>query len=115
MRRSDRRRKRRIMQLTKPPRTQVRQRTQALDVFFSPKSGAVLGATENPGGVGLTVLWTLSTRRFGGTVCPVNPKRPSVVGVPAYPSLGELREPVDLAGIVTRPPSVPGIIRECGD
>src|SRR5690242_3834966 len=114
-RRSDRRRKRRIMQLTKPPRNQVRQRTQALDVFFSPKSVAVVGATENPGSVGRTILWNLMTSPFGGTVFPVNPKRPSVLGVKAYPSLGEIPEPVDLAVIVTPPPSVPGIIRECGE
>src|SRR5690348_2095178 len=114
-RRSDRRRKRRIMQLTKPPRNQVRQRTQALDVFFSPKSVAVVGATENPGSVGRTILWNLMTSPFGGTVFPVNPKRTSVLGVKAYPSLAEIPEPVDLAVIVTPPPSIPGIIRECGE
>ena len=103
------------MQLTKPPRNQVRQRTQALDVFFSPKSVAVVGATENPGSVGRTILWNLMTSPFGGTVFPVNPKRSSVLGVKAYPSLGEIPEPVDLAVIVTPPPSVPGIIRECGE
>src|SRR5579864_2413614 len=113
--RSDRRRKRRTMQLTKPPRNQVRQRTQALDVFFSPKSVAVVGATENPGSVGRTILWNLMTSPFGGTVFPVNPKRTSVLGVKAYPSLSEIPEPVDLAVIVTPPPSIPGIIRECGE
>jgi acetyltransferase len=55
------------------------------------------------------------TSPFGGTVFPVNPKRASVLGVKAYPSLSEIPEPVDLAVIVTPPPSIPGIIRECGE
>ena len=102
------------MQLTKPARNTL-ERKQPLDVFFSPKNVAVVGATENPGSVGRTILWNLMTSPFGGTVFPVNPKRPSVLGVKAYPSLSEIPEPVDLAVIVTPPPSIPGIIRECGD
>jgi len=88
---------------------------QPLDVFFSPKTVAVVGATETPNTVGRTVLWNLVTSPFGGTVYPVNPKRPSVLGVKAYKSISEIPEDVDLAVIVTPPPSVPGIIRECGE
>src|SRR5690348_4814231 len=90
------------------------QRNQPLDVFFSPKTVAVIGATENPGSVGRTLLWNLVTSPFGGTVYPVNPKRPSVLGVKAYPSVSEIPEEVDLAVIVTPPPSIPGLIEECG-
>ena len=46
---------------------------------------AVIGATENPGTVGRTVLWNLVTSPFGGTVYPVNPKRPSVLGWSSCP------------------------------
>src|SRR5579871_6830682 len=112
---SEPRPKRRNMQLTKPTRKPVHQRTQPLDVFFAPKSVAVVGATENPGSVGRTIFWNLMTSPFGGTVFPVNPKRASVLGVKAYPSLSEIPEPVDLAVVVTPPPSIPGIIRECGE
>ncbi|MFB3828116.1 MAG: bifunctional acetate--CoA ligase family protein/GNAT family N-acetyltransferase [Bryobacteraceae bacterium] len=90
-------------------------RPQPLDVFFSPKTVAVIGATENVGTVGRTILWNLVTSPFGGTVYPVNPKRPSVLGVKAYKSLTEIPEQVDLAVIVTPAKSVPGIIRECAE
>ena len=90
-------------------------RQQPLEVFFSPKTVAVIGATENANSVGRTLLWNLVTSPFGGTVYPVNPKRPSVLGVKAYPSISAIPEPVDLAVIVTPPPSIPGIIRECGE
>src|SRR5947209_9369112 len=102
------------MQVTKPPRKTVH-RSQPLDVFFSPKTVAVIGATENAGSVGRTLLWNLMTSPFGGTVYPVNPKRSSVLGVKAYPSVTEIPEDVDLAVIVTPPPSIPGLIRECGE
>ena len=104
------------MQVTKPSKKRLhQQRNQPLDVFFSPKTVAVVGATENVGSVGRTLLWNLVTSPFGGTVYPVNPKRPSVLGVKAYPSVSDIPEPVDLAVIVTPPPSIPGIIKECGE
>jgi acetyltransferase len=92
----------------------MQQRQLPLDVFFSPKTVALVGATENPGSVGRTILWNLVTSPFGGTVYPVNPKRANVLGVKAYPSITSIPEQVDLAVIVTPPPSIPGIIRECG-
>src|SRR6202142_1235893 len=88
---------------------------QPLDVFFAPKTVAVIGATETANSVGRTLLWNLVTNPFGGTVYPVNPKRPSVLGVKAYKSISDVPEQVDLAVIVTPPPSIPGIIRECGE
>ena len=101
---------------SKPSRKKMHSpRNQPLDVFFSPKTVAVIGATENPGSVGRTVLWNLVTSPFGGTVYPVNPKRPSVLGVKAYKSISDIPEQVDLAVIVTPPPSIPGLIRECGE
>ncbi|MCX6633226.1 MAG: bifunctional acetate--CoA ligase family protein/GNAT family N-acetyltransferase [Candidatus Solibacter sp.] len=105
------------MQVTsKPGKKKLnRKRKQPLDVFFSPKTVAVIGATENVGTVGRTVLWNLVTSPFGGTVYPVNPKRPSVLGVKAYPSVSDIPEQVDLAVIITPPASIPGLIKECGE
>src|SRR5579871_626275 len=104
------------MQVSKPARKKLsRSGTQPLSAFFSPKTVAVIGATETPGTVGRTVLWNLVTNPFGGTVYPVNPKRPSVLGIKAYKSIGDIPEPVDLAVVVTPPPSIPGIITECGE
>jgi acetyltransferase len=106
------------MQATKPSSKKKLHRykgNQPLDVFFSPKTVAVIGATETPNSVGRTVLWNLVTSPFGGTVYPVNPKRPSVLGVKAYKSISDIPEAVDLVVVVTPPPSIPGIIRECGE
>ena len=86
---------------------------RALDAIFAPKNVAVIGATENPGSVGRTILWNLISNPFGGTVFPINPKRAGILGIKAYPSIAAVPDKVDLAVIVTPAPSVPGIIGEC--
>lgn len=91
------------------------QRGHPLDVFFTPNGVAVIGATETPGSVGRTTLWNLISSPFGGTVFPVNPKRSSVLGIKAYPSVKDIPAQLDLAVIATPAPTVPDIIRECGE
>lgn len=88
---------------------------QSLDAILRPNNVAVIGATEKPGSVGRTILWNLISNPFGGTIYPVNPKRPNVMGIKAYPNVGAILEPIDLAVIVTPAPTVPGIIKECAD
>ncbi|MCW5979816.1 MAG: bifunctional acetate--CoA ligase family protein/GNAT family N-acetyltransferase [Bryobacteraceae bacterium] len=90
-------------------------RTNPLDVFFKPKNIAVIGATEAPGSVGRTTLWNLISTPFGGAVFPVNPNRPSILGIKAYKNIKEVPAEVDLAVVVTRASFVPGVIRECGE
>ena len=58
-----------------------------LDPIFAPRNVAVIGATEKPGSVGRTILWNLISSPFGGTVFPVNPNHPSVLGIKAYPTI----------------------------
>ena len=86
-----------------------------LDAIFTPKSVAVVGATERAGSVGRTILWNLISTPFGGTVYPVNPSRPSILGIKAYPSVKAIPEPVDLAVIVTPAATIPGVVGECAD
>jgi acetyltransferase len=93
----------------------LRQESQPLDAIFSPKTVAVIGATETPGSVGRTVLWNLVSNPFGGTVFPVNPKRSGVLGIKAYPNIAAVPAKVDLAVIVTPAGSVPGLVQECVD
>ncbi len=91
----------------------VRSDSHALDAIFSPKNVAVIGATENAGTVGRTVLWNLISSPFGGTVYPVNPRRPSVLGIKAYPSILDVPDKVELAVVVTPATAVPAIMAQC--
>src|SRR5690606_40184697 len=85
----------------------------SLDKIFKPNNVAVIGATEKEGSVGRTILKNLITNPFGGTVFPVNPKRPNVLGIQAYPSISAIPVPIDLAIIVTPAPSVSRVLQEC--
>ena len=84
-----------------------------LEVFFAPRSVAVIGASERPGSIGRTVLWNLMRSPFGGPVFPVSAKRANVLGVKAYATIAAVPEPIDLAVVVTPAKTVPGVIREC--
>ena len=86
-----------------------------LETFFAPKNVALIGATEKFGSVGRTILWNLISSPFGGTVYPINPNRPSVLGIKAWPTVASIPEKVDLVVICTAAPTVPGLIKECVD
>lgn len=86
-----------------------------LDVFFTPRRVAVIGATEAAGSVGRTIVRNLINHPFGGIVFPVNPRRPSVLGIQAYPTIADVPGVVDLAVIVTPAPTVPEIVGQCAD
>ncbi len=84
-----------------------------LDAIFKPKNVAVIGATEKQGSVGRTIVWNLISSPFGGAVFPVNPNRPSILGIKAYPKIEAVPDQVDLAVIVTPAPTVPDIVGQC--
>jgi acetyltransferase len=88
-------------------------RPPSLDKIFKPNNVAVIGATEKVGSVGRTILKNLISNPFGGTIYPVNPKRPNVLGIHAYKSVLDIPVDIDLAVIVTPAPTVPAVIKEC--
>jgi acetyltransferase len=88
-------------------------RRRTLDVFFHPKSVAVIGATEAPHSVGRSILSNLKDTPFPGVVYPVNPKRDTLLGLRCFPNIASVPEPVDLAVIATPAATVPGVIRDC--
>lgn len=82
--------------------------------LFQPSAVAVFGASERQGAVGTLVFKNMIEGGFTGQVYPINPKRESVQGQKAYPSLDVLNQPVDLAVVTTPAATVPGIIEACG-
>ena len=85
-----------------------------LEHLFRPTSVAVIGATERPHSVGATVLRNLVAGGFAGSILPVNPKRPKVAGIKAYPTVSALPEPPELAVVCTPPLTVPDLVSELG-
>ena len=89
------------------------ERDTGLDALFSPKSIALIGATDREGSVGLALAKNLDS--FPGTLFFINANKPSVCGRRAYPNLASIEESaqVDLAVIATPAARVPATLREC--
>ena len=90
-------------------RTAPRSRLTSL---FDARSVAIVGASADPGKITGRPLAYMLERGYGGSLYPVNPTRKEVQGLPAYPSLGAIGKPVDLAIIGTAAEQVESIVRE---
>jgi len=84
----------------------------SIAAILRPRSIAVIGAGRRPGNLGHEVVRSLLTGDFSGTVYPVNPSARAVCGVPAFPALSSLPEPIDLAVVAVPPTAVPGVVNE---
>jgi len=83
-----------------------------LEYLFSPKSVAVIGATNEPGNIGHLVMKNLMGGGFAGPVMPVSFEAEAVAGVLTYSTVSDLPKAPDLA-VVCRPLlKAPEIIRD---
>ena len=67
--------------------------------LVTPRSVALVGASERPGSLGRLVFENLLAGGFRGDVIAVNPKHKEILGHRAVKSLAALAQPVDLAVI----------------
>jgi len=85
-----------------------------IEVFFNPKTVAIIGASRNPAKVGYQIVNNLK-RHFKGKIYPVNPKATEILGLKCYPSILDIPDYIDLAVISIPAPKVPEAARECGE
>ncbi|OWY62440.1 hypothetical protein B7486_58435, partial [cyanobacterium TDX16] len=78
-------------------------RTVPLERFFSPRTMAVIGASDTEGRPNTAIFRRLKewATAKGATVYPVNPNRETVDGDPCFPSVVDVPGDVDLAVILT--------------
>ena len=84
-----------------------------IDFLFSPKSIAVIGASNDPQKVGYAVLNNLMKYCFTGDIFPVNPKSEEILGLKAYKSLGDIKGDVELAVVAIPAQMVPQTLGDC--
>ncbi len=96
-----------------PPHEYHRYDRKSLLPVFQPENIALIGGSEKPGSIGRVLVENLLNNPVRGKVFLVNPNRDELLGVKAYPSLGDLPEKVDLAVIATPAQSVPAVVDEC--
>ncbi|HOG48082.1 MAG TPA: CoA-binding protein, partial [Anaerolineae bacterium] len=85
-----------------------------LEMFFAPRSVAVVGAGREPGKLGYDVLNNLLQYGYTGQVYPINPKADEILGLKCYPTVVDVPGPVDLAVIVVPARFVPDVMEQCG-
>lgn len=69
---------------------------QTLNSLFSPKSIAILGASNTAGKSGAVPIALLLEAGYAGKIYPVNPRQDTVYGLPCHASLGDIEEAIDL-------------------
>lgn len=98
---------------TDPSQNYIERYPHPLDPLFHPHVVAVIGAKDDPGSVGRTIMVNLLSGSFQGRIYPINPKRDQVLGLKAYRTVADVPEKIDLAIIVTPAQTVPRLVAEC--
>ncbi len=93
-------------------RREQRADSRAVARLLYPRSIAVIGASEQPGSAGRAIFENLR-RSYGGSLYPVNPNRPSVGGIAAYPSIEAVPELVHLAIVAVPQHELEPVLRAC--
>ena len=79
------------------PDSALRARLDTLDSIFTPRSIAVVGASDTPTKIGGIPVDFLKRFGYAGAIYPVNPKPGLVQGLQSFASLQAIGAPVDLA------------------
>jgi acetyltransferase len=83
-----------------------------LEHLFSPRSVALIGASERAGSLGRIALDNLRSGGYAGELIGVNPKHQT--GLACHPSIAAIGHRVDLILVATPAATVPGVIDAAG-
>ena len=89
--------------------------TRSLAPFFSPSGVAIIGASQDPRKLSHGILKNMTLYGYQGGIYPVNPRADQILGLPAYPDISAVPDPVDLAVAVLPAPMTPAVLHACGE
>jgi acyl-CoA synthetase (NDP forming) len=84
-----------------------------LGPFFEPRGVAIIGARSSPG-FGYGIPLRLKQLGWGDRTFQVNPRGGELHGMPVYPAVSQVPDPVDLAVVIVPGPAVPATLAEIG-
>jgi 4-hydroxybutyrate---CoA ligase (ADP-forming) len=82
------------------------------NIFLSPISIAIVGASEKPG-VGKAIFLNI-LNGYKGKIYPISPTSSSIFGIKAYKSVLDIDQDIDLAVVATPSKIVPSVMEEIG-
>jgi acyl-CoA synthetase (NDP forming)/RimJ/RimL family protein N-acetyltransferase len=92
-----------------------RAEARSMHTLLHPRSIAVIGASRREESIGSQLLERLLAAGFTGPVHPVNPHVKRLRRRTAYPSVGAIPEPVDLAVVAVPAERVLEVVDECAE
>ncbi|HEX3298673.1 MAG TPA: GNAT family N-acetyltransferase [Actinomycetota bacterium] len=87
----------------------------AVRTILAPSAVAVIGASRDPDSIGGRLFHNLIGGEFHGPVYPVNPKADVVHAVPAYASITDVPEAVDVAFVAVPADHVAAVARDAAE
>ncbi len=84
-----------------------------MDMFFKPKSIAIIGASSEEKKLGYAVLKNVIDGGYDGNIYPINPKSDSILGYKCYKSVLDIPEDIELAVFVIPSKFVNPVMKEC--
>ena len=83
-----------------------------LQEIMSPKSIAIVGASDNKARIGGRPLAHMIEQKFSGGIFPINPNRDTVQGIKAYPSLLDVKDDLDFILVAVPSNIVVSVLKE---
>lgn len=83
--------------------------------IMQPKAVAVVGASNENGKIGNSVMKNLINGGYKGKIYPINPKDPEVMGLKAYKSVKDVPDEIDTAVFAVPAKFVASALKECGE
>ncbi len=88
---------------------------RVMDRLMNPRSVAVIGASDQAGKIGNSVMKNLINGGYAGEIYPINPKADTIMDRKAFKSVGDVPGEVDVAVFAVPAKFVPAALTECGE
>lgn len=85
----------------------------SIEAFLAARSVAVIGASRRSDTIGATLVRNLVLGEYAGKIYVVNPNAESVSGMPAYASVGDIPDDVDVAIVAVPANAVQDVVLDC--
>ncbi|GAA3598139.1 acetate--CoA ligase family protein [Kribbella ginsengisoli] len=86
----------------------------AMTRIMKPRAVAVIGASNEDGKIGNSVMKNLVNGGYKGDIYPINPRGGEVLGLKAFPSITDVPGDVDVAVFAVPAKFVGGALEQCG-
>jgi acetyl coenzyme A synthetase (ADP forming)-like protein len=96
----------------RPPEAEV---VKSMNRIMQPKSVAVIGASDETGKIGNSVMKNLINGGYKGQIYPIHPKAAEIMGHKAYKSVKDVPGEIDAAVFAIPAKLVAGALIECGE